>query len=183
MVSSKEKGAKYYKVYQVVGWLQYYGKSALSITEDIPDRIWFSQRPVLLKDVRGKVAEKIIPQINRLAEQYPYDDYYVLWPGPNSNTFIAYLARNIHELHLTLSPLAIGKDYLVGNKFSEKLFAPAPSGTGYQISIYGLLGILLAKEEGLEINIFGLVFGINPKKLSIILPFMEYVGFYSNHYQ
>ena len=40
----------------------------------------------------------------------------------------------------------VGMDFL-----SEgALFAKAPSGSGFQVSLYGLAGILLAAEEGLR---------------------------------
>ena len=70
------------------------------------------------------------------------------------------------ELKLDLPPTAIGKDWLGSNV----LLAKAPSGTGYQFSICGLLGILIAKEEGIEINLAGLNFGIDLKDLGIRLP-------------
>jgi hypothetical protein len=178
-LATKEEGAQHYKVYQVVGWLKYYGRSPLSIAEDIPDRLWFNQKPHLIKDLRGAAAARAISKIEYLAPRYPHNNSYTLWPGPNSNTFIAYLMRNIPELNGVVSPLAIGKDYLPKNGNGSRFFARTPSGTGYQFSFFGTLGVALAKDEGLEINVLGLVFGINPKKLSIILPCIGYVGFLS----
>ena len=46
----------------------------------------------------------------------------------------------------------------------------APSGTGYQFSIWGLFGILVGIEEGIEINIAGLNFGIDFKDIGVRLP-------------
>lgn len=170
-LATKEKDAKSYKIYQVIGWLSFFGRSPLSITEDIPDKKWFGQKPKLIKEIRGDNAEQIINKIDQVAREYPYKDSYVFWPGPNSNTFIAYIARKVPEMHLVMPPLAIGKDYLGSNKFISK----TPSGTGYQISLLGLLGITLAKDEGLEINILSLVFGINPKNGWLILPGIGYI--------
>ncbi|MBI3113150.1 MAG: DUF3750 domain-containing protein, partial [Rhodospirillales bacterium] len=48
--------------------------------------------------------------------------------------------------------------------------ARAPSGTGYQISLFGVLGVLLGVEEGIEINVLGLTFGIDPLDLAVKLP-------------
>lgn len=165
-IAVKPTHATSYTVYQVIGWLTYRGLPALSIIDDIPDRNWFNEQPTLLLDIRGKKAEALIPRIAEAAKSYPYADTYRLWPGPNSNTFPAYIARKIPELHLTLPADAIGKDFLP----DQGWFAPAPSGTGYQFSLFGIFGILLAKEEGIEINLFGLVYGIRFSPFHILLP-------------
>ena len=100
------------------------------------------------------------------AQSYPYATSYSVWPGPNSNTFIAHLARGIPELELTLPSTAIGKDYLpVG-----QLFARTPSGTGEQLSLSGVLGLAAARDEGLEVNLFGLVVGVDLRHPGIKLP-------------
>lgn len=158
----KPKDADQYTVYQVVGWHLFQGYSALYVAKDIPDRYWFDQKPKIILDIRGKQAQDIIPKINEYVKKFPYANEYVTWPGPNSNTFMAYLGRNIPELNLVLPSNALGKDYL-GRQF----FARAPSDTGYQFSIYGLFGILLAKKEGFEINILGLVYGVGPHGIKL----------------
>ena len=78
----------------------------------------------------------------------------------------AWIARQVPELKLDLPPTAIGKDWLGSNSIIGK----APSGTGYQFSIWGLFGILVGKEEGIEINIAGLNFGIDFKDIGVRLP-------------
>jgi hypothetical protein len=50
------------------------------------------------------------------------------------------------------------------------LFAAAPSGSGFQVSLYGLIGILLAVREGLEANLLGLSFGVDPVRPALKLP-------------
>ena len=75
------------------------------------------------------------------------------------------------ELKLDLPPTAIGKDYL-GSSFINK----TSSGTGFQFSLGGLLGILASWEVGLEINILGLVFGVDPLDPAIKLPFIGRIG-------
>ena len=74
---------------------------------------------------------------------------------------------------LDLPPTAIGKDFLPNGS----LIAGAPSGTGYQVSLFGLLGVLAAIEEGVEVNILGLVFGIDPLDLALKLPMAGRIGF------
>jgi hypothetical protein len=89
-----------------------------------------------------------------------------VWPGPNSNTFIAHLGRKIPELELTLPSTAIGKDYLpVG-----QILAQTPSGTGVQLSLSGILGVTVARDEGLELNLLGLVTGFDLRHPAIKVP-------------
>ena len=38
---------------------------------------------------------------------------YLVWPGPNSNSFIAYVLAAIPEAGIVLPPTAIGKDWRV----------------------------------------------------------------------
>jgi hypothetical protein len=168
-IAVKPKQAQEYTVYQVVGWRTFSGLPALSIAKDIPDRNWYNQRPRLLLDIRGNQAEMLIPRIERAARHYPYAKPYTLWPGPNSNTFPAYIARQVPELGLVMPADAVGKDFLTPAAFVAK----APSGTGYQFSLYGVLGVLLAKKEGIEINIFGLEYGVRFAPFGIVLPGIE----------
>ena len=70
------------------------------------------------------------------------------------------------ELRLDLPPTAIGKDYLPGGD----MVAASPSGTGFQVSLWGLAGILIGAEEGLEINFLGMTFGLDPLDLAVKLP-------------
>jgi hypothetical protein len=165
-IAVKPKNATQYIVYQVVGWRKFWNLPPLMHEKDIPDRYWFGQKPLLILDIRGDEAEALIPEIESAAKAYPYAKAYELWPGPNSNTFPAFIARAVPKLGLALPSDAIGKDFLPGFTF----FAKAPSGTGYQFSLFGVLGILLAKKEGVEINILGFVYGIRFSPLSIELP-------------
>ena len=103
--------------------------------------------------------------------RYPYANAYVTWPGPNSNTFVAWVGREVPELRLALPPTAIGKDFLGG-----QIAAPTPSGTGLQISLGGLLGVAVGVKEGLEFNLLGLVIGVDPLGLAIKLPGVGRLG-------
>ena len=89
-----------------------------------------------------------------------------IWPGPNSNTFVAHVVRQVPELQVELPAKAIGKDFLG----SGLQFASTPSNTGWQISLGGYLGLALALEEGLEIHFLGATLGIDPLDLAIKLP-------------
>ncbi|MHB1221574.1 MAG: DUF3750 domain-containing protein [Gammaproteobacteria bacterium] len=165
-IATKEKNAKEYKVYQVIGWRLRHNLSPVVYESDIPDRFWFNQKPHILLDIRGVAAEKLIPEIKKAAMSYPYPNEYQYWPGPNSNTFIAYIARSVPALKLTLPSDAVGKDYLPW----KQIINPAASGTGYQFSMKGLFGITIAVQEGFELNILGLVYGISPMTRTLKLP-------------
>jgi hypothetical protein len=103
---------------------------------------------------------------------YPYPDRYVTWPGPNSNTFTAYVARAVPDLRLELPPTAIGKDFLPGGA----LAARSPSGTGVQLSLFGLLGVLAGWQEGVEVNLLGLIFGVDVKSPAVKIPVVGRIG-------
>jgi hypothetical protein len=75
------------------------------------------------------------------------------------------------ELEVDLPPTAIGKDYL-----GRRLLAAAPSGSGFQVSLFGLLGVLVSGVEGLEINVLGLTFGIDALTPALKLPLIGRLG-------
>ena len=52
------------------------------------------------------------------------------------------------------------------------MISHAPSGSGWQISIFGLLGILISPIEGFEINFLGLTFGFDWQPLAVKLPML-----------
>src|SRR5689334_116371 len=81
--------------------------------------------------------------------RYPYPHEYRAWPGPNSSTFTAYIAREVPALGLNLPSNAVGEDFLLGSG----LFVSGLSGSGFQISLYSLAGLLLAMDEGFEMNV------------------------------
>ena len=76
------------------------------------------------------------------------------------------------KVGLYLPPTAIGKDYLAG----AALVAPSPSGTGGQVSVLGLLGVLAAWEEGLEINLLDLTLGIDVMDPALKVPIVGRLG-------
>ena len=176
-IATKPTGGLAFTVYQVVGWQVFHGGGpALVIGEGVPDRRWFGAAPKVIADLRGPGVDDVIKRIDAAARRYPFADDYVLWPGPNSNTFTAYMGREVPELRLDLPPTAIGKDFLTNGG----IFAPSPSRTGYQVSLYGLLGVLAAVEEGLEINVLGPTFGVDPLDLAVKLPMARRIGFREN---
>ncbi|AZT84738.1 DUF3750 domain-containing protein [Marinobacter sp. NP-4(2019)] len=160
-ISTKETGADHYRVHEVTGWRRY----VVSSSPGDPDRHWYGARPTLYADIRGEEAEQLIPAIYDAVASYPFPEEYEAWPGPNSNTFVAWVIREVPGLDVALPNHAIGKDYL-----GDRVIAEVPGGTGYQFSLGGYFGVLAGIREGLELNVMGLSLGVNPLGLGIKLP-------------
>jgi hypothetical protein len=170
----KREGASRYDRYEVVGWGVRHGRPAVRRDMRAIDGYWAGNLPHIIVDRRGPEVEALIERIETAIETYPYPNQYRSWPGPNSNTFIAHIARSVPELAIELPPTAIGKDYLANGG----LFASTPSGTGYQMSVLGLLGLSLGRDEGLELNLLGLTLGIDPLDVAIKLPAVGRIGLF-----
>lgn len=159
----KPEKASTYNRYEVTGW----GRP-LHRNRHVPDGRWSGNTPHVIYDLRGEKAAHLIPKIEAAIRAYPYSarGSYRMWPGPNSNSFTAAIARAVPGFDPVLPPVALGKDY-VGNGI---YLVQAPSGTGWQLSLAGIAGLTLARQEGLEVNLFGLVGGLNPLAASLSLP-------------
>ena len=126
-IALKPRGAAEYTRYEVMGWGVDRGAPAMRVNRTGPDNYWFGSRPDLLVDRRGDGVDAIIAKVETAVAAYPYPASYRTWPGPNSNTFVAYVARAVPELRLDLPPTAIGKDYLPAPPSSRRARA-APAG-------------------------------------------------------
>ncbi len=162
----KPENAAGYTRAEVMGFGVQRGLRAVRVAPGIADGEWFGNPPDLIKEWRGAEAQALIPRILAAAETYPERDRYTIWPGPNSNSFIAAVARELPELGLALPPNALGKDYLG----PRTIFARAPSATGWQVSFWGVLGLTLARDEGFELNLLGFVVGVDLDSLALKLP-------------
>ena len=171
-IAVKPDAAAEFTVYEVNGWRLRRAGSAINVTNRAPDARWFGSKPDLIAERRGAGVADLIARIEVAVAAYPYADTYRVWPGPNSNTFVAYVLRSVPELRADLPATAIGKDYL-----GARLVAKSPSGTGIQFNLFGLLGALAGVEEGLEINVLGLTFGVDPLDLALKLPLAGRLGF------
>lgn len=170
-VAVKPAGAARFTVHEVNGHRLRRSGSALVTSQREADGHWYGNPPELLGELRGPEAEAAIPRIEAAVAGYPWSSTYRVWPGPNSNTFTAFVLRAAPELRVDLPPTAIGKDYLG--------LAPAgllPSGTGGQLSLLGVAGLAVGVEEGVEVNLLGLTFGVDPKSLSLKLPLLGRLG-------
>ncbi len=165
----KEKRAARYTRFDKVAWGQ-----PVKTDGWAADGRWFGHTPVLIGAVEGAAAERMIPKIRRAVATYPYNQAggYSLWPGPNSNSFVAHVLASIPEARIALPPTAIGKDWRTDGRW----LGPTMSGTGYQLSFGGLFGISIGRVEGFEVNILGLVVGIDLLRPAIKLPGFGRIG-------
>jgi len=166
-LAAKPEGASRYTRFEVIGWYAGNGRSVVSISDQrSPDAEWYGRPPRLLRDLRGAEAAAVIAKLPKAIADYPYGQEYRVWPGPNSNTFIAHLGREIPDLRLTMPSTAIGKDYVS----LREIVAPSPSHTGFAVSLYGLAGVMAAWDEGIEVNVLGLVAGIDVRHPALKVP-------------
>jgi hypothetical protein len=165
----KPENATQWQRYDVVGWGE-----PLRENFRAPDGRWFGDRPHIVADIRGSQAETLIPKIKAAIKDYKYAQMgdYRIWPGPNSNTFVATVLRSVPEMAVVMPPNAVGRD-----------FRPWPylgwtdSGTGIEASLWGLLGFKLAWVEGVEFNFLGLVAGFDIRNPGLKLPGFGRIGF------
>jgi len=164
----KPENATDWMRYDVVGWGQPVRNNGWA-----PDSHWFGNTPRVLLDVRGAQAAALIPKVQAAIATYRYDrpGDYRIWPGPNSNTFVASVLRAVPELETTLPSNAVGKD-----------FRPTPyvgltdSGTGLEASLFGVVGVKLGWVEGVELNFLGLVSGLDLRHPAVKLPGFGRIG-------
>jgi Protein of unknown function (DUF3750) len=164
----KPENASNWMRYDVVGWGQPVRNNGWA-----PDSHWFGNTPRVLLDLRGAEAAAMIPKVQAAIGTYRYNrpGDYRIWPGPNSNTFVASVLRAVPELETALPSNAVGKD-----------FRPAPyvgltdSRTGLEASLFGVLGVKLGWVEGVELNFLGLVTGLDVRHPAVKLPGFGRIG-------
>lgn len=176
-VAVKPSGARSYTRYEVIGWGVDRGAPAVRVNRAGPDNYWFGSRPRLLVDRRGDGVDALIDRVEAAIAVYPYRSTYRTWPGPNSNTFVAWIGREVPELGLHLPPTAIGKDYLPNGV----PYGRTPGGRGGQISVLGVAGVLAGWDEGIEVNVLGLTFGLDLLNPALKLPVAGRLGVTPSH--
>ncbi|MBS1154739.1 MAG: hypothetical protein H6R07_663 [Proteobacteria bacterium] len=165
----KKPGETAYTRYDVIGWA---GDEVVQRNYAIADGLWYGAQPKLLVDHRGAVAATMISEIEAAIASYPFAHTYRAYPGPNSNTFMAHIGREVPALKLDLPANAVGKDYRsIGNPIGL-----SSSGRGIQASLLGMGGISIGLEEGIEINFMGLNFGLDLNSPGLRLPFIGRIG-------
>jgi hypothetical protein len=164
----KPAGAKEWTRYDVVGWGNPVRNNGWP-----PDGRWFGSTPVAIADVSGADAEKLIPRIEAAVAAYRFShagDYRV-WPGPNSNSFTATILRALPELGVALPPNAVGRDFRSGVYAGR-----TDSGTGVELNFAGFAAVKLGWVEGIEVDLLGLVAGLDLRHPGIKLPGFGRIG-------
>ena len=164
----KHANEKRWTRYDVVGWGEPVRRNNWPV-----DGLWYGNKPVMLVDISGPDAEKLIPRIESAVAAYDYAQAgdYRIWPGPNSNSFIAALLRTVPELGVALPPNAVGRDFRYG--FYAGL---TDSGTGLEINLRGYAGVKVGWIEGVEVNLLGLVAGLDLRHPGFKLPGYGRIG-------
>jgi hypothetical protein len=116
----------------------------------------------------------MIPKIRIAIHEYRYSNIgdYHLWPGPNSNTFIATLMEAVPEIKASLPATAVGKDF----PYDGRWIGLTPSHTGVRFNALGYFGVTIGWVEGLEVNILGAVAGLDFRRPALKLPGLGPVG-------
>ncbi len=149
--------------YDKVGWGPPVRKNAYPA-----DGRWYSNRPDIVHAVRGPAAEELILRVEAAIRSYPHSARgdYRIWPGPNSNSFVAHVLRSVPELGANMPPNAVGRDFVPG----LASFAWSPEGAGFHASLGGLVGFAAGARSGLELHFLGLVAGLDIVKPALKIP-------------
>ena len=164
----KPAGAREWTRYDVVGW----GNPVRTNNWPVDGR-WFGNVPVAIADISGADAEKLIPRIEAAVRDYSFSHAgdYRFWPGPNSNSFTAAILRAVPELGVALPPNAVGRD------FRDRLYAGrTDSGTGVELNLAGFAAVKLGWVEGIEVDLLGLVAGLDLRHPGVKLPGFGRIG-------
>lgn len=150
----KPEGASGYTRYDYTAWGE-----PLRINGFEPDGRWFGRAPEVIFAAYGVTAAALIPRMQAAVGAYAWrqrGDYRV-WPGPNSNTFVAAVLEAVPEARAVLPPNAIGKDYPHDVRWLRR----TASGTGLRLSLGGYLAVVVGWVEGIEVSILGAVAGLD----------------------
>lgn len=159
----KKPGQSAYERYDKVGWGSPVRRNAYAA-----DGRWYSNAPVIVSALEGADAEKLIPAVESAIADYPYSKAgdYRLWPGPNSNSFVAHVLRSVPGLGATMPSNAIGRDFAPG----IAAFDIAPDGRDVHLTLGGLVGFAAGVRSGLELHFMGLVAGFDLAHPALKIP-------------
>lgn len=165
----KDPGAPSYERFDYTAW-----GPAIWKDRFVPDGHWFGRVPEVIFAADGDVAAGMIPAIRAFIRAYRYSrpGDYRLWPGPNSNTFVAAVMQAVPGMRASLPPTAIGKDF----PYDGRWLGLTPSKSGFRINFGGYVGITVAWHEGLELNVLGAVVGLDIRRPALKLAGLGRVG-------
>lgn len=140
----------------------------------VPDGRWFGADPEVIFAADGAAAARMIPLIRATIQHYRYPDPgdYRIWPGPNSNTFVAAIMHAVPDIKASLPSTAIGKDY----PYDGTWLGLTPSKTGVRLNVGGYFGVTIGWYEGIELNLLGAVAGIDVRRPALKLPGIGRLG-------
>lgn len=164
----KAAGADRWTRAEVVGW-----GTPVRIDAYAPDARWYSNEPWIVGSVTGADAARLIPAVEASIRDYPWGNRgdYVIWPGPNSNTFVGHVLREVPGLGLTLPPHAVGRDWT-----GPGLTAGMDAGGDVHLSLSGLAGFSAGPRTGLEVHLLGQALGIDILRPALKLPGIGRLG-------
>lgn len=167
LVLKPEGGA--YERYDLTAWGE-----PIRLNGFPPDGRWFGRVPQEVLALDGASAAAAIAPVKAAIAGYRYRHTgdYSAWPGPNSNTFVATVMAAIPDLSATLPPTAIGKDFPVDGRW----VSPTPSGTGIRLTLGGYAGLTVGWVEGVQVNLLGLVAGVDLRRPALCLPAFGRIG-------
>jgi len=118
----------------------------------------------LLGQWTGDEARRLT-SVMRRPETYPEHSTYVMWPGPNSNSYARWVLEQA-GVSADLHPRMIGKDWHGPFGFGVGL---TPTGTGVHLDLL-TFGAAIGIKDGIELHLLGLTFGIDLWPLAIKTP-------------
>lgn len=132
------------------------------------DLRWRDREVRVLALVEGEAAERALARLPEVARglHEKYRTGYEAWPGPNSNTFLVDVAREIPELAFEQHHNALGKDYT-----PWIAAGPTASRTGVRVDTLPL-GVAVGAAEGVELHLLQLTFGVQLVPPRLELPFL-----------
>ncbi|WP_279482593.1 DUF3750 domain-containing protein [Aureimonas sp. SK2] len=159
----KPAGATAYERFDKVGW-----GSPIRRNGYAADGRWYSNEPRIVARLEGAAAERAIPKVRAAIESYPFAARggYRIFPGPNSNSFVAHVLRNVPELGAVLPPAAVGRDFPVDGRLVSLDLAAWE----LRASLFGYAGFAIGARSGLELQFLGLVAGIDPLRGLLKVP-------------
>src|SRR5260370_3610753 len=165
----KAQGAPRYVRYDYTAWGE-----PIRTNRFAADGRWFGALPETIVAVDGDNANRLIPKIQHVIENYKFRSLgdYSAWPGPNSNTFVQAVLDAVPELKAILPPTAIGKDY----PYEGEWLGVTPSRTGIYVSLGGYLGLTVGCVAGRGFKFFGAVLGVDVRRPSFKFPGVGRLG-------
>jgi hypothetical protein len=110
----------------------------------------------------GDEAARLLSVLNRSPE-YPERERYRYWPGPNSNTYAAWVLSEA-GIDYSLDPRAVGKDFLGARGFGIR------RERGRVQLESPLLGMHVDARRAVEVHVLGLTFGLERAPAALTTP-------------